>query len=45
MSQELALNLLRRGNNGNEILAILNTIASDETASPEVAPTLEEVQF
>jgi hypothetical protein len=43
MSLSLALSLLRQGNNGDEILSILETIATDESSDP--APTLEEVQF
>lgn len=50
MSTELMVSALRRGQNGNEILAILNAITggdSDnthvETVSPQ--PTLEIVEF
>lgn len=44
MTTDLALTLLRRGANGDEILQILDTIASDDT-SDAAQPTLEEVQF
>ena len=44
MSRELALSLLRSGNDGAEILQILETISADDTA-PAGEPTLEEVQF
>jgi hypothetical protein len=43
MSLTLALSLLRQGNDGDEILSILETIAAPESSDP--APTLEEVQF
>ncbi len=43
MSRELALSLLRSGNTGDEILQILETIATPEAQGTE--PTLEEIQF
>jgi hypothetical protein len=43
MSRELALSLLRSGNDGAEILQILETIAADDSIDAE--PTLEEIQF
>ena len=43
MSRELALSLLRAGNDGAEILQILETIAADDGSDAE--PTLEEIQF
>ena len=43
MSRELALSLLRSGNDGAEILQILETIATDDSSDAE--PTLEEIQF
>lgn len=43
MSRELALSLLRSGNTGDQILQILETIATPEAQSTE--PTLEEIQF
>jgi hypothetical protein len=46
MSRDLAISLLRSGNNGEQILQILETIASP--AEPELNatdPTLEEIQF
>jgi hypothetical protein len=43
MTRDLALSLLRSGNDGDEILSILETIAAPESNDP--APTLEEVQF
>ena len=44
MTADLALSLLRRGSNGDEILSILETIAADNSSEP-AQPTLEEVQF
>jgi hypothetical protein len=43
MTADLALSLLRRGSNGDEILQILETIAADNSSDPQ--PTLDEVQF
>jgi hypothetical protein len=45
MTRALALSLLRQGNNGTEILNILDTIESggDDTDTP--TPTMEEIQF
>ena len=43
MSRDLALSLLRQGSNGDQILQILETIASPEAESAE--PTAEEIQF
>ena len=43
MSRELALSLLRQGENGDQILQILETIATPEADS--ATPTLEEIQF
>ena len=44
MSRDLALSLLRSGNDGAEILQILETIAADDDGS-DAEPTLEEIQF
>jgi hypothetical protein len=44
MTATLALSLLRRGANGEELLSILEGIAADNT-SDAAQPTLEEVQF
>lgn len=43
MSRELALSLLRSGNNGDQILQILETIASDDVTIAE--PTLDALEF
>jgi hypothetical protein len=43
MTYNLALSLLSQGNDGDEILSILESIAADDSNDP--APTLEEVQF
>ena len=56
MSKSIALSLLAQGNNGNEILSILDAIASDNVSgfdyieSPMIesalgVPTLEEIAF
>jgi hypothetical protein len=49
MTRDLALSLLRSGNDGNSILQILETLTSDaEQAGADAAtsaPTLQEVQF
>ena len=45
MTRELALSLLRSGNDGDSILQILETIASGDDAAPAGEPTLQEVQF
>lgn len=50
MSRELALSLLRQGNNGSDILQILETITSDieQENINDVASyfgTLQEIQF
>ena len=42
MTRELALSLLRAGNDGAEILQILETIASPEDGAE---PTDQEIQF
>jgi hypothetical protein len=43
MTRDLALSLLRSGNDGAEILQILETIAAPEDSATE--PTDQEVQF
>jgi hypothetical protein len=46
MTRELALSLIRAGNTGDEILRILDTIATpDEDATPAGEPTLDPIQF
>lgn len=42
MTADLALSLLRRGSNGDEILQILETIASAEN---DAEPTADPIQF
>lgn len=44
MTTDLALSLLTAGNNGDQILQILETIAGDDTM-PTAEPTAEEIQF
>jgi hypothetical protein len=44
MTADLAVALLNRASNGNELLQILETIAADNgNADPQ--PTAEEIQF
>lgn len=43
MTRDIALSLLRSGNDGAEILQILETIAAPEDGAPE--PTDQEIQF
>jgi hypothetical protein len=45
MTLSLALSLLRKGSNGDEILSILDTIADGGDDSDTPTPTLEEIQF
>lgn len=49
MSRELMIGLLRKGQNGNQILNILDAIvATDDLESVEIPvnePTLEELEF
>jgi hypothetical protein len=46
MSKETFLSMLRKGQNGNEILTILDMISgSDDTDSVQFEPTLEEIDF
>lgn len=46
MTRDLALSLLRSGNNGDQILQILETIATPEDATVTVAePTLDPIEF
>lgn len=41
MPKSTLINLLKQGNTGNEILAILESLESEE----QNQPTLEEIQF
>jgi len=50
MSKQVLISMLRQGNTGNEILSILDAIASDTVSDAPVAdvtsvPTLEEIEF
>ena len=44
MSKSIALSLLAQGNNGNEILQILDALAADNVTE-QSEPTLEEIEF
>lgn len=41
MSKDLLISMLRKGQNGDEILAILDTITDEQQSEP----TLEEIKF
>lgn len=45
MSRELALSLLRSGNNGDQILQILETITSGDADVTIAEPTLDPLEF
>ncbi|MGA1713688.1 MAG: hypothetical protein ACO4CS_20580 [bacterium] len=52
MSKQVLISMLRQGNTGNEILSILDVIASDTVADStylpildQTIPTLEEISF
>lgn len=50
MSVDLMIGALRRGQNGNEILAILDAITGDDSDTPSTEnagsqPTLEPIEF
>jgi hypothetical protein len=45
MTQDLMLSLLNRAANGNELLAVLDTLTDDVAEQSVNEPTLEEVQF
>jgi hypothetical protein len=51
MSKQVLISMLRQGNTGNEILSILDVIASDaisegeDSTQPANMPTLEYIDF
>ena len=46
MTQDLAISLLKKGANGDEILQILNTISiADLVEDDDNSPTLDEIDF
>lgn len=48
MNADLYISLLRQGNNGTQILQILDNIVADESSDSvllSVEPTLEEIAF
>jgi hypothetical protein len=48
MSKQVLISMLKQGNTGNEILAILDVLASDTVAdavTDDVVPTLETIEF
>jgi hypothetical protein len=44
MSKQLMISMLKQGNNGEQILQILDTIVAPDDSS-DAEPTLEEIQF
>ena len=45
MSRSIALSMLAQGNTGNEILSILDVIATDESEQSIATPTLDVIEF
>jgi hypothetical protein len=45
MTQELMLSLLNRASNGNEMLAVLDTLAADVADESVNQPTMESIEF
>jgi hypothetical protein len=45
MTRSIALSLLAQGNNGAEILSILDTIAAEEAEQSIASPTLDVIEF
>jgi hypothetical protein len=45
MSRSIALSMLAQGNTGNEILSILDVIATEESEQSIATPTLDVIEF
>jgi hypothetical protein len=46
MSKQVLISLLAQGNNGNEILSILDTLAADNVSEQsDNEPTLDVIEF
>ena len=45
MTQELMLSLLNRASNGNELLALLDTLTADVADESVNQPTTESIEF
>jgi hypothetical protein len=45
MTKNILISMLRQGNNGEEILQILDTITSDDAMMQDEGPTLEPIDF
>jgi hypothetical protein len=45
MTRSIALSLLAQGNTGDEILSILDVIASEESEQSSVMPSLDVIEF
>jgi len=45
MSADLMVSMLRKGNTGDEILAILDALMGENVDANDKEPTLDEIQF
>lgn len=45
MSKELMISMLKSGKNGEQILAILDTITAEDDSSEYNEPTLDPIEF
>ena len=45
MTQDVMLSLLNRASNGEELLAVLDTLTEDVTLESDNQPTLETIEF
>ena len=45
MSKQLMISMLKSGKNGNDILAILDTITEEDQPSEYNEPTLDSIEF
>lgn len=45
MTRSIALSLLSKGNTGDEILSILDVIATEESEQSIATPTLDVIEF
>jgi hypothetical protein len=45
MPADLMVSMLRKGNTGDEILAILDALMSENVDANDKEPTLDEIQF
>ena len=45
MTKEVMISLLNRCNDGNDMLAVLDTLAEDSAIEYQNSPTLETIEF